>query len=329
MIPTLAAAAVLAGAGVDRLAAAEKDVYSAAIHAGRLLCVYVGGDVGAWDAKTGAFDREAAARLSRPGLTHIAADGDALWAIDVRSVLYRWSAKDRAWERAAAFDAGHSWPAGLVVVGRTPFVVLPTKVADPLGRREFAAPRTGLPFGDPPLRILAAHGSESMVWFGTGNGEWGGALYGLDPKTGKWVERTGIGYVTRITHAAGDEVVVSWSQSHFGAHTQVCVHTPDATVKTEHPMLTEKYYQQLAYNPHDRTLYGVEAPDVVTVADGKPTRVASLAGRLFEREAKAIGVAPGVRAVVPLGPGAVAVVLRRGEPWLVRDGRAARLARSQ
>ena len=38
-------------------------------------------------------------------------------------------------------------------------------------------------FRKPPLRILATHGTESMIWIGTGNGEWGGTLIGLDPAT--------------------------------------------------------------------------------------------------------------------------------------------------
>src|SRR5262249_225244 len=136
----------------------------------------------------------------------------------------------------------------------------------------------------PPLRILATHGTNSMLWIGTGKGEWGGKLIGLDPKTGKWVHGDGGGYVTGITHAIPDEVLVSWSMSHLGNHTQIQIHKADGTVKTEYPELKSKYYQQIAYNSYDRTVYGIESDELVTIKEGNPSKVVSLNGILYESE---------------------------------------------
>src|SRR5437660_12835822 len=113
-----------------------------------------------------------------------------------------------------------------------------------------------------------------MVWIGTGNGEWGGTLFGLVPKKGTWVQDYGpTKYVTGITNSSGNDVSVSWSMSHFSETTRIQVHKPDATVKVQHPELESKYYQRIAYNPHDETLYGIESKDVVTIKDGKPSKV--------------------------------------------------------
>ena len=113
--------------------------------------------------------------------------------------------------------------------------------------------------------------------------------------------------------------------SHFGADTEVKVHKADATVKTEYPSLRDRYYQCLAYSTQDELLYGVERGDVVTIKDGKPTKVASLSGPLFEREPNAIGVAPGVSRLIPVGPKTLIAIPRRGLPWLVREKEAIRL----
>src|SRR5262249_29151340 len=110
-----------------------------------------------------------------------------------------------------------------------------------------------------------------------------------------------------------------------GLHTRVKVHNPDATVKDEYPYLKDKYYQRLVYNPFDKTLYAVMNEDLVTVTDGKPTKVIRLEGRLYEREPDSTGAVPGLLAVIPVGPKAVAVVPKRGDPWLVRDGKVMKL----
>lgn len=86
--------------------------------------------------------------------------------------------------------------------------------------------------------------------------------------------------------------------SHFGANTLIRVHKPDGTPKQSYLDLVDRYYQNIAYNPRDKVLYGVENTDVVSITDGKPTWIAALKGPLFEREPNAIGVAPGVAALL-------------------------------
>jgi hypothetical protein len=118
---------------------------------------------------------------------------------------------------------------------------------------------------------------------------------------------------------------VSWSMSHFEAETEIKVHKADAAVKTEYPSLRDRYYQCLAYSPHDELLYGVERGEVVTIKEGKPTKVASLSGTLYEREPNAIGIAPGVSRLIPTEPKTLIAIPRRGQPWLIRDKEAVRL----
>ena len=152
-----------------------------------------------------------------------------------------------------------------------------------------------------------------MLWIGTGYGEWGGHLVGLNPRTGEWVQyHDALHYVTGITQATPDELIVSWSMSHFGANTRIRVHKLDGTPKSSYPELDSKYYQRIAYSPYDKTLYGVENIDVVSIKEGKPSKIAELEGQLFEREPMAIGVSPGVAANTPDRPENSD---RRSEPW--------------
>ena len=66
---------------------------------------------------------------------------------------------------------------------------------------------------------------------------------------------------------------------HFGANTLIRVHKPDGTPKQSYLDLVDRYYQNIAYNPRDKVLYGVENTDVVSITDGKPTWIAALKGR--------------------------------------------------
>jgi hypothetical protein len=309
----------------------SESVRSAAAYDGHLLCLFEGGTVGAWDLKTGAYPKETAARLSRKGLKNLAADGTKLWAAD-GATLYQWSAKARMWEEAVGFDVGEESLLALVPVSGSPLLVFPSKVVDPVAGRTFPVPKEcGLRQG-PPLRVLAVHGTDSMLWIGTGFGEWGGTLLGLDPKAGNWVHMYDFSYsVTGITTSARGEIIVSWSHSHVCQSTLVRAHRPDATVKTEYadpegkllpfyPGLAGKYFQCITYNPLDDTLYGVESTDLVTIKDGIPTKVVKIADRLFGVEPHAIGVAPGILTLIPTGPKSVAIIPKWGQPWQLRDG---------
>jgi hypothetical protein len=299
----------------------EGDSIRAAVaHDGRLLCLYDGGAVAAWDLDTGNYAPDIAARFTRRGLTALATDERRLWAADGESV-YRWSTNAERWERAAGCPATEESLAALVLVAGSPLLVYPSRVVDPVAGRTFVVPGLKRPHAA-PLGILATLGTEQRLWIGTGRGEWGGVLLGLDPKAGTWdIRYDDLHYVTGITDSGqADEVMASWSMSHMMAHTLVRAHKADATVKTEFPEMEQKYFQRLTRAAVDGTLYAVESDYLVTVADGKPTRLARLAGRVFEREPHAVGVAPGILALVPTGPGAVVVVPKTGEPCLWRGG---------
>jgi hypothetical protein len=295
-----------------------ESIRAAVAHEGRVLCLYDDGVVRAWDLNTGDYASEIAGRLTRRGLAALAADERRLWAADGESV-YRWSTKE-GWEKAAGCPATDQPLAALVLVAGSPLLVYPSRVLDPVAGRTFTVPALKRPHAA-PLGILATLGTEQRLWIGTGRGEWGGVLLGLDPKAGTWdIWYDDLHYVTGITDAGqADKVMASWSMSHMMAHTLVRAHNADATVKTEFPEMKQKYFQRLT-RASDGTLYAVESDYLVTVAGGKPTRLAHLAGRVFEREPHAVGVAPGILALVPAGPGAVVVVPKAGEPCLWRGG---------
>jgi hypothetical protein len=290
-------------------------ILAAATYDGYLLCLHSGGTVKAWDLKTTVYAKDTAAQLTRNGLICFATSGDVLWAADDAAV-YQWSTKGRAWGKVADYDGRQEKLTGMVYVGGSLLLVFPSKVVDPVAKRTFLVPKLVGQGQGPPLRVLVVHGTDSMLWIGTGRGEWGGTLLGLDLKAGTWVHwHDGLHYVTGITHSIRGELVVSWSMNHFSANTLVRIHKPDATVKTEYPELDEKYYQYITYSRHDDVYYGVESTDLVTIKDGRPTKVAKLDGRLFVREPHAIGMAPGVIVLFPTGPKSVVIVPKWGQPW--------------
>ncbi|MBA4192392.1 MAG: hypothetical protein C0467_30865, partial [Planctomycetaceae bacterium] len=241
---------------LGELTESPRRVEATAVYDGHFLCLYANGSIQAWNLKTWKSAKDVAVQFARDGLRAIASDRDKLWAVDGKTV-YQWAAKDKQWKKLAAYDAEGEWVVSIIPVGGTPYLVFPAKVVDPTREKGGMFPYPAMIdlFCESPLRILATHGSESKVWIGTGNGEWGGTLIGFDPKTGKWVSsRDGGGYVTGITHSEKDEVIVSWSMSHFAASTRIVDHKADATVKTKHPGMFKKYYQCVAYNPHDELL---------------------------------------------------------------------------
>lgn len=299
----------------------ERELRSAFVHRGMLVCLNNGGNACAWNLESGKFLADISAKLSRKGLIRLATDGTKIWAAD-ESTLYVWSQEDSSWRKVAEFTGDRESLKDLVVVGGVPLLVFPSKVIDLVRARTFIVPElTSTQVHTHKLRIRAVLGTESMLWVGTGYGEWGGHLVGLTLKTGDWVQfYDALHYVTGIASEKGG-VVVSWSMSHFDADTLIRLHKADASVRTAYPRLRSKYYQRIAYSSFDETLYGIETSNVVSIREGRPTKVAELQGRLFENEPHAVGVAPGVLAVIPVAPSTLAVVPKRGEPWVIRKGK--------
>lgn len=225
-----------------------------------------------------------------------------------------------AWRKTATYAEHGDTVLRVAVVGKRPLLVYSSEVVDPVEPRAFAVPMSiGKQVHTQVLRLQAAYATPSMLWLGTGHGEWGGHLMGLNPRTGEWVQYyDALHYVTGITSADPGEVIVSWSMSHLSlASTLIRQHGATAQPDREFPELRDDYYQGIAYSSFDQTLYAVEQNWLVTVADGKPSRVLELTLRLYKAEPYAIGVAPGVIALLPVAEHQVVVVAGSGVPVLV------------
>lgn len=308
-------------------ASAQRDEHAAmaVLHQGQLICLGEHGHLRVWGLENESFDGAASAKLQRDGITHLASDGDRLFATD-KSTLYAWSPEMASWKKSADVAGGRVRLEALAVVGGSPLLIFPDRVESPTDGRTFRAPK---PEGEAPikyLRVLATHATDFTLWIGTGHGEWGGHLLGLTPRTGEWVQYgDALHYVTGITQASPDELIVSWSMSHFGADTLIRTHKLDATPKVAYPELKSKYYQRVAYSPQDKILYGIENTDIVSITEGRPSKITALDGQLFERERMAIGVSPGVAALLPIARKTLIVVPNHGVPWRLKDGELTRL----
>lgn len=141
---------------------------------------------------------------------------------------------------------------------------------------------------------------------------------GLNPSTGEWVQYyDALHYVTGITAANAEHVIVSWSMSHFMTSTMIRQHGADGQPDHEFPELRDNYYQGITYSSFDHALYAIERNWLVSISGGKPSRLIELTLRLFKPEPQAIGVAPGVIAILPVAEHQVVVVAAAGTPVLV------------
>lgn len=294
---------------------------------GHLLCLNNRSEVSGWDVKRWEYAKGVGERFTRKGLVALATDDEKLWAVD-GDTLYRWTAKGNEWEKLATFDTGKESVVAVVPVGGVAFVVCPSKVIDPVGKKTFIPPKDSGPFGNSPYDILATHATESVLWIGTSKGEWGGRLLGFDPKTKKWIEHEHTScWVSGITHATKGEVIVSWATEHLRASSQVRVHNLDGEVNTKHDQVDDKYYRLLAYSPHDETLYNVVGEELVSIKDGKPTKVVNFKGEEIRNTSCPLEVSPEILAILPVGPKTVIVVPRNAEPRVVQKGEVTRLKR--
>jgi hypothetical protein len=297
----------------------------AVVHKGKLICLDEKARFLVWELEDRHFDAVTSSKLARESVTHLASDGDKLWAAD-KSTLYFWSQEEESWNKLGDFEANGEVLQAIVAVGESPLLVFRSKVEDISARRTFKVPKLEGQFKRDYLPALAFLATDSMLWIGTSHGEWGGHLVGLNPRTGEWVQHyDALHYVTGVTQANPNEVIVSWSMSHFDADTVIRVHNLDASPKSAYPELDSKYYQSIAYNPFDKSLYGVENKHVVVIEEGKPSDLAELNGAIFEREPDAIGVSPGISALIPVGRNSLVIVPKSGLPWMLDDNNLTRL----
>jgi len=306
-------------------AAQDERACTAILYKGKLIGLTAKARFLVWDVEDGRFDDDTASKLSRESVTHLAADGDKLWTAD-KSTVYSWYPGGPSWKKLSEYKGDGEELEALVGVGGSPLLIFPTKVKDLVGGRTYNVPMLKGRLPEKSLRVLALHATPRMLWIGTGYGEWGGHLLGLNPRNGEWVQyHDALHYVTGITQARPDETIVSWSMSHFGANTLIRIHKPDGAPKLSYPVLDSRYYQRIAYSPDDTTLYGVENTDVVSIKEGKPSKIAELTGQLFEEEPNAIGVSPGVAALIPIARKTLIIVPNHGLPWRLREGELTRL----
>jgi len=235
-----------------------------------VVCLNRGGGFLVWDARSGEYDPKLSEAFSKGSVIRVASDGRRTWGVGGKS-LFEWSKVTNTWEPAARVEAGVGELAGIAVVGGTPLLLFPTRVLSPTEGRVFEVPQLQGQFDNlKKLRVTALQTTDRVLWVGTGQGEWGGHLVGLDVRTGRWVQcYDALHYVTGITVGAKGEVTVSWSMSHFGADTLIRIHRPDATPEISYPKLRDRYYQRVAYSPFDKALYGVEGQSVVAISKGR------------------------------------------------------------
>lgn len=292
----------------------------------QLLSVEEGGAIVVWLIETHKIDAPRSRLISARPVNRIAFDGTILWAVS-NQFLLQWSETDGIWLEHSRLPLESEELIDLLAVGDDIVAVYPTKIIRLLSPKVYTVPELGGQLSIDYLRVLASHVDGTNIWFGTGQGEWGGHLVQLDIATGEWKSYyDDLHYVTGITHTSGDELIVTWSMSHFMADTLVRVHHFDTRVRREFPMLDSKYYQSIAYDPETKTLYAVEQNDIVEVIDGIPHRIADLGKLSYEIEPDAIGVAPGVLGMSPLPGGILLIIHRSSPPLMLKDGEITRFS---
>lgn len=302
----------------------EKQGPSVGVYGEHILHLSQDGKVHAWRSKDLGADAEYARALASPPLRLLATGKGALWGTDLARV-FRWAEDTRSWKPEASLPKTREAALDLAVVGDEPVVVYTKHVVEartgkvhPLSTLKNAA--------FPGMRALAVQATATHVWVGTGYGEWGGALFGLELKSGRWVQfKDSLHYVTGIAEDGQGKLWVSWSMSHFDARTLLRVHRPDATVEREFPELRSMYFQTVAWDDARQRLYGVEQQGVVRFEDGKPLELASLGKLPYSDEANAIGVAPGITRMEALGPQRFLLVHESAAPRVFVDGKVVAL----
>ena len=156
------------------------------------------------------------------------------------------------------------------------------------------------------------------VWVGTDHGEWGGALFGLDLASGKWVVSVdSFHHVTGIAEDGQGKLWAGWSG--LEPNTLLRVHRPDATVEQDNLRLESKYIQAVAWDDARKVLYGVERQSLVRFEDFTPVEFASL-GKLPYSDRYDVGMGPGITGMMVLGPQRFLVVHASEAPRVYADG---------
>ncbi|MDC0709084.1 hypothetical protein POL68_11480 [Stigmatella sp. ncwal1] len=283
------------------------------------------GKVHAWRLGDLGADPDYARALASQRMLLLATGGGQLWGTDLARV-YRWSEKERAWTSEGSLPARKEAAIDLAVVGDRPVVVYTSSVVEALTGKVHPLSKLKNAFAK-GFRALAVHASGTHVWVGTGYGEWGGCLFGLDLKSGQWAQsKDSLHYVTGISGDGKGNLWVSWSMSHFMANTLLRVHRLDATVAKEYPELKSKYIQTVAWDDARKVLYGIEQNSLVRFEEGKPVELSALGQLPYAQEPNAIGVSPGMIRLEVIGPERLLLVHESRAPFVYADGKLVTLS---
>ena len=238
------------------------------------------------------------------GLKYLTSDGTTLWGL-TGSALHRYDPVAPAWEKVADVAEGGEEVEALTVVDGVPLVVFPSQVRSPTEGRTFEVPELdgrGPAIG---LRVLAlGRATGPRLWIGTGYGEWGGHLVVLDRRTGEWAQfHDPLHYVTGITQRRPGGVDRELVHGPFrrrdaDPRSPSRRRDPGRISRTGVEILSTYRIQSARWNlvwNRDR------CPRLDP--EGRPVELAGLKGPLYEREAMAIGVAPGILALILSGRG--------------------------
>ncbi len=291
------------------------------------VCLYDDGSVLAWDLVNLKPNERLAAAVRALEPTGIDADEGSFWIYDGHRIV---ELKDGAvvGEPAPVAEARDAPLLNFLRNDSGAYAVYAWAIVDLLRDQRHAVPELGGQLEVKSLRPLCYAKGPHTLWIGTGQGEWGGHLVRFDTERGTWESNyDGLHYVTGIALIGDSPKLVSWSMSHFYAHTVLRVHHDDTSIETSFEVHEQAYYQTTAYSPFDERFYVVEQRLLETVdPHGKTTKWAELPEMRYKPEGMAIGVVPGVHSIVPIARDMVMVFFFQGPPVLVHNGKVLRFA---
>ncbi|MBJ6760700.1 hypothetical protein JGU66_07985 [Myxococcaceae bacterium JPH2] len=289
---------------------------------GHILQVAASGTVRAWRIADLKQDPEFVRALNSHEMMLLAADATTLYGSDLKEV-FRWNAAEKSWAVVGSVAKVDKDPIQqLVATDVGPVLFRELTVEDVAGKRLIKIPPPKKQKTAVRMRALALHAVGGQLWFGTGYGEWGGELVGVNLKTGTWSRYwDDLHYVTGITHDSAGKLWVGWSMSHFNSRMMLRSHGPDAKVLQAFPRQNDHYLQQIAWDATTQRLYCVDQQSVAWLKEGVAQEIAPLGDLPFSNEPNAVGVAPGVSDMMALGEGRVLIVPPLGRPRVFAGGR--------
>ena len=305
------------------LATEEIGVIDGAVVNARLIVLQSDGNFAVWSVGSWNRDDPLAQALNDRRHTAVAASASRLWSAD-ESTIYSWDQKGSSWKIAGRLR--RSDLQAIVATKSDLLQVYPQEVVSTLHRRRYRVPYLGGQLKIRSLRVLTTHSHGETVWFGTGQGEWGGHLVALNTSTGEWSSHyDSLHYATGITQSAQAGVIVSWSMSHFIASCLIRTHSQDARPTHSFDEWDNCYFQSVAYSVFDRKLYAIEKNSLAEIVEGEPKGIVDLGDLSYDPEPDAIGVAPTAIRILPIAADTLVILHRHSRPLLYSQKTLSRL----